>query len=316
MKTLGEWLRVSVHVQNIVPRMQLLTREESEIGSCRNSTSRFNDMENYGDQMVTMGRGRDFLRSLCEDAGWSADLGPRLAHAIVSNVEFGPIFASGLDLLRFFSANGVLLRLHPRSAEELSCEQIAGVLECILGALEMKGLERLANAILRWCAAAVLLWGHGHEIFDFMPCDCSPAMRHSWEWRVRDHFELRLWIQRHSTSAKESLFVNTLHSWAEASLQEAFSIEPSQQMGIGASQPGQSRRVPAQRRTEVTFDSRTGLSCLGLVCHDCRQEASTSWHAWPNDCYQEAMEIMRWVKPSTRSWAHSRCPDCAMAGGW
>ena len=82
MKTLGEWLRVSVHVQNIVPRMQLLTREESEIGSCRNSTSRFNDMENYGDQMVTMGRGRDFLRSLCEDAGWSADLGTRLAKAL------------------------------------------------------------------------------------------------------------------------------------------------------------------------------------------------------------------------------------------
>ena len=104
MKSMGEWLRVSIHVQNVVPRIGLLSAEQQEIGSCRNSTSSFNFMENHGDQLVTLGRGRDFLRSLCRDAGWPTELGNRLAFSIVSNVEFGPIFATGLDLMRFFSA--------------------------------------------------------------------------------------------------------------------------------------------------------------------------------------------------------------------
>ena len=81
-------------------------------------------MENFGDQMVTSGRGRELLRALCEGSGWLRSLGDRLATAIVANVEFGPIFTTGLDLWRFFVA--------PSQGPTL--EQVAGAFECMLGA--------------------------------------------------------------------------------------------------------------------------------------------------------------------------------------
>ena len=259
--------------------------------------------------MVTIGRGRDFLRSLCEGSGWPRDLGTRLATAIVANVEFGPIFAIGLDLFRFFVA----------PSQELNLEQIAGVFECMLGALEVRGLEHLVNAILRWSAALVLLWGHGFDVFDCMPL-CLTAWRRSWDCRAGDHEELRRWIYANSVIISESDLSDTLHGWLETSLREAFAPSPSRShtssSASGTHRSEQRHQVPAYTQTELKHDSASGHCILELRCHGCGSGAWTSWHRWSTDCYQEAQERMMWRKPSTKNWAHARCPACALEGGW
>jgi len=142
---MGQWLHCSVRAQ-LELSADLLSQEERQIPSTRNATAEFNLLENLGDVMVTVGRGRDVLVALCNEAGWPERLANRLAQAIVANVEFGPVFTAMLDLSGFFCA---------RTEAEINSEVVAGLFECVLGALERGGRTLLVNAILRWCASVL-----------------------------------------------------------------------------------------------------------------------------------------------------------------
>ena len=51
---------------------------------------------------------------------------------------------------------------------------------------------------------------------------------------------------------------------------------------------------------------------LELKCHEdgCNAEEDTPLFREQHQCYEHAMKVMGWAKPSTKSWAHSRCRAC------
>ena len=304
MKSFGKWLIVSVRVLCWVPRKKLLSTEQSSIPSCKNATAAFSIMENYGDDMVCHGRGREFLRQLCTDAQWDQpdDLGGRLASAIVANVEFGPTFALGLDMMRFFT--------WPGPVEDLHKEQIAGVFECMLGALEHGGRIRLVNAILRWSAAVVLLWAFEHQMHEFIPFMQTAHLVH-WPGEAAQHQQLRDYLY-HRIAMPRTAFVAILHGWMETSLHEAFADSPSHALVLPEDVPAQAQphHVPGQRaQTEAKHSSVTGKHCVDLICYKCGFEDSTGWFRWSTECYAEAAR-KGWWKPNSKGWKHSYCRHC------
>ena len=49
---------------------------------------------------------------------------------------------------------------------------------------------------------------------------------------------------------------------------------------------------------------------MTLQCFDCAEYDETELHPWPDCCYAEARDLLKWGKPNNKPWSHVRCPDC------
>ena len=301
MKAVFEVLFALLHAQFVVGAEGFILADELKITSRANVTSPFNLLENYGDEITTLGPGVEEVRQLLEvfpdlcSASTPAapvhqqQLAKALCDHMCANVGMGPIFAGLFSLERHFS-------WHSAHGHEHS---VAGMWEATLGAVWRKGCCTLYKHLVSWCSFFCLMSA-------VVGVDALTQRIASQCFCYSEGREFLASTQEHEFDVLASTqdIVRRAQYWMDACLAD---IGGTQMVAVN----GSVAEIDSGR------DGFTRLVCvpslppkyfLRLVCYDCHRVHETPLCRHSCDAYVHAANA-GWCKPRSSNWVHVRCPD-------
>ena len=278
-----------------------ITAEETIVGSCRQSTTANNMLENMGDETVTIGYGQVVVWQLVEIWVASADAAPQVAKTLcrnlVSNVHLGPVFSYIFGLAEFFTMRCSVNR-----------EAVAGMWEATLGAVMRHGSTLLFKHLVSWCAI-VHLW--------CLRDDPAAMLENAAGTSAGAHYAAcvnmgsgRVDIGSNGNALWLIDLPALTRTWMQSCLREMGGC--LMVAAAGTMVPVDVPLSPYEKTKLEQVDSVPPMYFLRLRCHEwgCTSQGETPLVHDPSDTHKQA-ELMGWKKPTSQNWQHSRCPKCA-----
>ena len=296
----------------------LFREGEDRVHACRNTSTPGNRLENAGDRWMCTGGGRDVIVKILQGLPDLHTSGPpylhdaakHIAEYLVGNVNFGPYASAALQLHRCF-------RFQP--GLKWTNELCAGLFEATIGLLHREGRDLLLKHILTWCIGCMLMMlrhektvaGGGLEFLRHYNNEAYQMSTHLDAHRLPISIgdERFLLLERACGDAEaicHSLFDMCLRESGGCGNEAASqSIVPLSVFEDGASlKRGATVKTISQGLLQKYY--------LELRCYEatCNNTAETSMHSELACCFEDA-KALGWMKPSTTTWAHARCPEHA-----
>ena len=291
--------------------LDFIYADEIETGSCKNTTTPFNALENMGDEAATVGCGPSYVEEMLE--AWEfcehrRDLAQELCSSMMANVALGPFWALFFHATVFFEQTGG------------DCaEGIAAMWEACLGALYRRNSVFLLKHIISYCSVIHLLLIRKIYTGDVPQLALDQEAEAVWELCGSNGHEA--WLRGKALKAGSlqlSLkfmravmyddFEEMIERWMATCVQELAGCQMVASLGW---------IVPAAANAShtelVTVHSSPVRYYLKLRCYeyDCTEEAETELCGCTFSPYEKA-KVMGWWTPSTKGWKHSRCPNCKL----
>ena len=179
---------------------------EWEVSSCRNTSSSFSEVENIGDNVLSV-RGPQidtmYLQYVLGAVDGLEALADEVSPALHGNVTLGPFLSELLHLPDMFCMNAYGPAMNP----EIS----AGMFEAVMGIAFRSGLESLLRAVVGIGVSIVLMiawYNHrGLTVHQALEAISFSAYDRSMQYRSRMSFTMRnpLWVSLWSLVTEETI---------------------------------------------------------------------------------------------------------------
>ena len=179
---------------------------EWEVSGCRNTSSSFSEVENIGDNVLSV-RGPQidtmYLQYVLGAVDGLEALADEVSPALHGNVTLGPFLSELLHLPDMFCMNAYGPAMNP----EIS----AGMFEAVMGFAFRSGLESLLRAVVGFGVSIVLMiawYNHrGLTVHQALEAISFSAYDRSMQYRSRMSFTMRnpLWVSLWSLVTEETI---------------------------------------------------------------------------------------------------------------
>ena len=276
----------------------LLTADELEVGSCKNTASAFSLIENAGDNFLSAYE-HEIAKDVFEQLGMTLcdNFIADCAGFLHTNVGLGPFFADALGILDHFTL----------TADRWNPEKLAGTLEAIFGGLERKGLTNIIKSLVQYGITLVIaICGNGGYVVDTMtaisgryPTRCAESACGNGVAYIMNQLATTV-LNQHQKVLKEK--IAEMHQRLLMEL-----IKPPVQF------------IQEALVMEVPFATASRRECHPtdpniirwfLQCVDCEDQVITQYGRSDLEALR-GVQRMGWSRAKSSSWSRSsRCPIC------